>query len=465
MKNNLLIKNAILVDANSTKKTDIFSNNGKIVSISSSITDYPSDTLIYDAEENYVFAGAIDPHVHLQLPIKDGFTADNFLTGSKAAIIGGTTTIIDFVTPQKNQSFFEALNLRKEEAKNSYTDYSLHVSPTWWGENSASQMQECIKSGVSSFKVYLAYKQTIGIDDSILIKVFETASKNNAIVTLHCENGDTIQHLQNMFITNGLTTARYHALSRPQETEVEAVFRAIELAKIYNTTIYIVHISTGAAVQLVKNAQLKGQKVMAETCPHYLVLNDEAYLMPENKAVGFIMSPPLRKRFDNEELWKNIQSGHIQTVGTDHCPFFLKTQKNNSSANFAAIPNGVGGIEHRLSLLYNFGVLQNKISMNKLVEVCAEKPAEIFGLHHCKGFIKNGFDADIVVWDSETEWTITNENIAHNCDYSIYEGLTLKGKPKTVFQKGKIVFNNNLFYPENCKSSFIEQKMSYLVEK
>jgi dihydropyrimidinase len=394
-----------------------------------------------NAEDKLIFPGGIDPHVHLHLPTPSGFSADDFESGSKAAIAGGTTSLIDFVTPHRGQSMVDALNLRRKEAQNSLCDIKFHVSPVEWTNRTEQEIIHCIQNeGVRSFKVYMAYQSNIGLSDRDIFKVMKVAGKYGGIVTIHCEVDETIQKLKAQFIAEGKTTPKYHPLSRPNSVEARAVKKAIELAKKAECQLYIVHVSTFESVDYISEAQNNGQPVYAETCPQYLLLDDKLYDQSFDKACGYVMSPPIRKKEDQEALWQAIREGVIHTMGTDHCPFTLE-QKRRGLNDFTKIPNGAGGIEHRMSLLYTFGVLKNRISLQKFVEVTSNNPSRIFGFFPNKGIISEGSDADVVIWDPNAKETISAKTHHQNCDLNIYEGFEITGKPLITIVKGEVKWN------------------------
>lgn len=385
-----------------------------------------------------IFPGGIDPHVHLHLPTPAGFSADNFETGSRAAIAGGTTSLIDFVTPHRGQSIVEALHLRRQEAANSLCDVKLHVSPVEWTDQIEQEIIHCIKKeGIKSFKVYMAYQSTIGLKDEDIYKVMKVVGKHGGIVTMHCEVDEIIEKNRKQFLSEGKTAPKLHPLSRPNAVEAEAVKKAISLAEKADCLLYIVHVSTHEALDHIHKAQSKGQTVYAETCPQYLLLEDSLYNQSFDQACKFVMSPPLRKKEDQLALWQAIDDGIIQTVGTDHCPFTLD-QKRMGLNNFTKIPNGAGGVEHRMSLLYMFGVLQNRISLQKFVEITSTNAAKIFGWYPQKGIIQEGSDADLVVWDPKARQRISARTHHQNCDLNVYEGFEVQGLPKYTVVSGTL---------------------------
>ncbi len=454
---NILIKNGTIITSEKTFKSDILIGNGKILKISNHLKSNNTIDKEINAEGNYIFPGGIDPHVHMHLPTPAGFSSDDFLSGSKAALFGGTTTMIDFVTPRKDQSLIDALNERKKEALNSIIDYSFHVSPVEWTKTSEQEIKSIIQDeGINSFKIYMAYKNTIGLDDEDILKVMKVVGKAGGIVTSHCELGDDIEKLRNSFAENGNLSPEFHPKSRSPEMEFKAVKKAIELAKIADCPLYIVHVSAKESLKYIKKAQQEGQKVFAETCPHYLLLNDLKYKGGFHKTAPFVLSPPLRKQEDNEALWEAIIDGTIQTIGTDHCPFMLK-QKEFGINDFRKIPNGAGGIEHRLALIYTFGVLENKIILNRFVDIISTQAAKIFGLYPAKGEIAENSDADLIIWDTEKENIISAKTHHQNCDTNIFENIKTKGAVKHLIKNGEIVILDGELLSEKIKGNFLKR--------
>jgi dihydropyrimidinase len=450
----LLIKNGLIIQGGNEILQDILIRDEKIYAVDNNIvTDQPVE--IIQADGRMIFPGGVDPHVHMELPTPAGNSSDDFYSGSKAAIAGGTTTFIDFVTPGKGESLISAFLKRKKLAEKSITDYSFHVSPTWWGNESANEMEILVKEhGIRSFKCYMAYQETVGITDSELMKVMRTAKKLDALVTLHCEDNGIIQQNIQKYLGQGNVSPKYHALSRPPAAEALAVKKAIDFAAVTGCRIYIVHVSTSGAVDLIRKARSSGLEVYGETCPQYLLLDDSVYDQPFEKSAPFVISPPLRKKEDRQALWEALADGTLQTVGTDHCPFNLKGQKDLGKEDFTKIPNGAGGVEHRLSLLYTYGVLTKKISLKKFQEITSENPASVFGLK-TKDSPKHGIDADLVIWSSDKESEISTATHHQNCDSNIYEGLKITGIPGIVIAGGEIVFMDNRFNERGRKGKFL----------
>lgn len=434
----LLIKNGIIVTASDIFSADLLIEDGKITQIEKTGLSAQTADEVIDAKGFPVFPGGIDPHVHMHLPTAAGYSSDDFLSGSLAALMGGTTTMIDFVTPQKGQLLREALEARKKEAENSLIDYSFHVSPVEWRDSLPEEIKTLKeKEGITSFKVYLAYKNTIGLDDVDLQKVMKAVADAEGMVTAHCELGDEIDALRAFFIPDGKTTPEFHPLSRPANLESEAVKKAIGFASETRCPFYVVHVSSKDSIKHIAEARQKGQQVFGETCPQYLLLDDSKYQGDFEKTAPFVLSPPLRKKEDNKALWKALANETLQTAGTDHCPFMME-QKKAGIHDFTKIANGAGGVEHRLALLYTHGVLQNKISLNQFVNAVSTAPAKIFGLYPRKGEIAVGSDADLVIWNPEKEQTISVHNHFMHCDQDIFEGFLTRGCPEYVISNGKI---------------------------
>lgn len=451
----ILIKNSTIVNANKTLKSDILISNGKIEKIEKCINNTDESTLIIDATNKFILPGGIDPHVHLHLKTGAGYSADNFYTGTKAALAGGTTTVIDFVTPDnRKESLLLALQKRKKEAENSICNYAFHISPLRWNKQVAIEMEKCVKEeGITSFKTYMAYKNVIGVENNILHKLMQKIAELKGLMMIHAEMGDEIDRLQKQCITDGKTEPKYHAETRPVRVEEEAVRQIIKICRETKCKTYIVHVSSGKTVELIKNAQKEGIPIYAETCPQYLIFDKSALDKPFYEAAPFVFSPALHEKEHRELLWQGIQQGIITSIGTDHCPFNLYGQKDVGLNDFTKIPNGTGGIEHRMELLYTFGVLQNRISLEQMVNICSTTPANIFGIAN-KGKIEIGYDADLVIWNPDTGKTISVENQIQNSDNNIYSGIEIKGEAESVIMNGEVVYSKKNGFTD-VKGEFI----------
>lgn len=442
----ILIKNGKVITEYGIAKNDIFCRKGIIEFIgnSSEINEtIHEQTKIINAEDMFVIPGGIDPHVHFDLPIGNGLkSSDSFETGSKAAIFGGTTTIFDFVTPKRGESLLKSLEYRREEAKKSSCNYRFHMSITEWNENTENEMRKCVlKEGIKSFKVYMAYKKTIGLDNKDIQKVMNIASDLEAVVMVHCEDGDRIDELKSDLEKQGKKEIKYHPISRPPETEGDAVKKVVELSNMTGCITYIVHNSTKNGLDAVEPYKKNGN-IFVETCPHYLLFDDSEYEKSEfEDASKFMMSPPLRSLEDQDALWIGLMTGMIDVVATDHCPFNKKDRLIFKEDGFFNVPNGVGSVEHRLSLLYTHGVLLDRIDIDQFVSLISTNPAKIFGLYPQKGVLAVGSDSDIVIWDPKGTFTISSNTQKQNSDTTIYEDFSLMGKPYMVII-GEKIFKN-----------------------
>jgi dihydropyrimidinase len=433
----VLIQNAHIINPDRCFNADIVIRNGKIESFEQPGTLSEGEKII-DAKGLYVVPGGFDPHVHLSLPGPAGMSADDFHTGSIAALAGGVTHIMDFVTPRRGQNLEEALKERMTDTEKCHTGLTMHMGISGQLPNMKKQMEICVKDhGIKSFKVYLAYKNTIGIDAEQLENIMSIAAGLDAVVLVHAEDGDTIEQLQQDFILRKMTHPRYHALSRPPETESRAVETVIRLIEATGCHTYFVHISTADSAELIATAKQKGMPVFAETCPQYLLLDDHVYEGSLEQTVAYVFSPPPRPPIHKKILFKHLQSGTFDTVATDHCPFSLKQKLKGK--DFTQIPNGAGGLEFRIPLLYHYGVSHQKIDLQQWVKLISTNAASVFG-HTDKGRLAPGLKANLFLFDPEANITITAANQYQNCDINIYEGVKIKGRVTTVIMNGEICF-------------------------
>lgn len=454
----ILIKNGEIITATDRYISDIYVEDGVIKSIAPALDKPKSDTRVIDATGHFIFPGAIDAHVHMELPFMGEISADDFETGTAAGVAGGTTTIIDFVIPARNQPLMDGLKAWKEKAQKSVADYAFHMAVTWFGDNTAKEMEQCVRQeGITSFKTFMAYRGAIGVDDTEMIKVMETAKKLNALVTAHCENGEMVVALQNKLFSEGKIAPKYHPESRPAPLEGEATARAIMLARMTGTPLYIVHVTAKEAVDAIDEARRRGQVVFGETCPQYLLLDDSVYDRPNFEGAAYVMSPPIRPKEHQAPLWAALKSGIIQTVATDHCPFHQEKQKILGRADFRKIPNGAAGIQNRLALMYTYGVLENRLDLHQFVEVNCTRPAKIFGMYPRKGAVMVGSDADLVIWDPSKEDVISAKTHLHKCDRNIFEGFKTKGAPTWVICNGKVQFDEGKLKVERGAGRFISR--------
>jgi len=436
----LLIINGKIINSDSSLNSDIAVSEGVITEVGHlNPSAFPGYQII-DARGKYIFPGGIDPHVHLELPTTAGPSCDDFLSGSKAAIAGGTTFLVDFVTPSRGQSLMKALAFRLKESNKCLVDYTLHMGITWFDETIPEQMEWCVNEvGIKSFKAYLAYKGSIGIEYWELEQVMKKAASLNAIVLVHCEEGDVILQNQKSFISKGNTEPLYHALSRPVESESESVRKVIDLCRKTGCKTYIVHTSTTKSLEYIREAKKEGLPLFCETCPQYLLLDESVYSKPLPDSLKYVISPPIRSKRDQASLWKALADGTVDVISTDHCPFNTKGQKDVGINDFTKIPNGAGGIENRLALLYTYGVLTKKITLQQFVGLTSTNVARIFELYPQKGAVEVGSDADLVIWNPEVKSVISVKSQIQQCDSNIYEGLTIQGKAETIVRNSEIL--------------------------
>lgn len=455
----ILIKDGNIVTATDNYIADILVADGRIQVIGNDLHKaYQADQTI-DAGGMYIFPGGIDAHTHMELPFMGTHSSDDFETGTAAGVAGGTTTIIDFAIQTQGKSLKDAFDTWMEKAKGkAVADYAFHMAVTDFNENTKKEIPEMIANGITSFKTFMAYKGALMLDDKMLFGLMKSVKENGGIVTAHTENGDVIESLVKEALAAGHTEPKYHALTRPPFVEAEAASRAMDLAHYTDVPFYIVHTTAKDTLDRVKMNLMRDQKVYIETCIQYLLLDDSVYDEPNFGGAKYVMSPPIRPKGHQEALWKGINLGLVHTVATDHCPFHFHGQKDMGKDNFSKIPNGAPGIENRLSLLYHHGVVEEKISLNRFVEVMSTAPAKIFGLFPRKGTIAVGSDADIVIFDPNQKQTISAKTHKHRADYSMFEGWELKGSVKTVLVNGKIAFHEGDLKVEKGEGNYLHRK-------
>lgn len=433
-----LIKGGRIITNGTDYVSDILIKGNKILKIDKDIENICNANII-DASGCLIFAGFIDTHTHFDLDNGMTKTADNFETGTFAAAMGGTTCVLDFATQNKGETLQFALdNWHKKADGISSCNYGFHMAITDFNSDVESQMELMSKNGVTSYKLYMAY-DNLRLDDISIYKVLKKAKELGSIVTVHCENGDLANELSQEQKNQGNISPKAHPKSRPDDIEAEAISRFLYIANIACAPAYIVHLSTEKGLKEALLARKRGQEVYIETCPQYLLLDESRYDLPEFEGGKFILTPPLRKIKDINALWKAISNGDINTVGTDHCSFNFKGQKDIGLNDFTKIPNGLPGVKNRAELLYTYGVCEGKITLNQMAELLSENPSKIFGMSHERGFIKENRIADIVIFDPNIEETINVENSFHNVDYTPYEGMLIKGKVRDVVLNGKII--------------------------
>ena len=448
----LVIRNGTVVTSTDQFNADILCDGGTIKAVGKNL-DVPAGTEVVDASGQYVFPGGIDAHTHMELPFMGTTASDDFFTGTAAGVAGGTTSIIDFIIPNRNQSLLEARDFWFNNAKKAVADYAFHMAVTWFSDQVRSEMQHVHQhDGIQSFKIFMAYRGAIGVDDVELVQVLDTAHSLGALVTAHCEHGDAVVALQKRLFERGQTAPDAHPRSRPAYLEGEATNRVIQLARVASDgrnghsaspseaqPVYIVHLTAKESMDAVYRARTEGQKVLVETCPQYLLLDDSVYSKPDFEGAAYVMSPPIRPKGHQEYLWNALATGAIQHVATDHCPF-TQEQKKAGLNDFRKIPNGAAGIENRMSLMYTYGVAAGRISLQQFVDVTSTQAAKIFNLYPRKGCIAVGADADLVVYDPAGTSKISAKTHKQRVDRNIFEGFELKGKVSNSIVNGKLQF-------------------------
>ena len=451
----LLIKNGRIITATDDYIADIFIEGESIATIGKNLSVKHDKTI--DASGHLVMPGGIDPHVHLDMPFMGTFSSDTHETGTRAALYGGTTTVIDFVLQKQGHSLKEALAEWNSRARGTAVgDYSFHMAVTDYNENTKAEIKTMIEEeGITSFKTFMAYKGALMIDDRQMVGLMQEVKEQGGMVTVHATNGDMIDYLVAKHRAEGKLSPLYHYLSQPEVTEAEASNRFVDMINYTGCPGYIVHLTCEGALNAVRNATRRNQKVFVETCIQYLLLDASLY-EKDFEGAKWVMSPPLRERKDQTTLWAGINQGLVQIVATDHCPFNLE-QKKMGEKDFSKIPNGHPAIEHRMELLFSEGVNKKKITLNKYVEVTSTNPAKIFGMFPKKGTIAVGSDADIMLLDPNTKHTLSASSHHMNVDYSAYEGWELTGKVKTVLLRGKVAIENNKCLLEKGYGKFIKR--------
>ena len=451
----ILIKNGNIITATDNCVADIFIEGETISAIGKNL-NVNADKEI-DAAGKLVMPGGIDPHVHLDMPFMGTYSSDNYETGTRAALYGGTTMVIDFILQKQGNSLQSALQeWRSRSDNNCVGDYSFHMAVTDFNEQTKKEIKGLIEEeGIVSFKTFMAYKGALMIDDRQMIGLMEEVKKHGGIINVHATNGDMIDYLTQKHREEGKLSPLYHYLSQPEVTEAEASERFVDMANYTGCPGYIVHLTCEGALNAVRNATRRNQKVFVETCIQYLILDASLY-EKDFEGAKWVMSPPLREKKDQETLWAGINQGLVQVVATDHCPFNWD-QKLMGKDDFSKIPNGHPAIENRMELLFSEGVNKRRISLNKYVEVTSANPAKIFGMFPRKGTIAVGSDADIIIFDPNEKHTLSVSTHHMNVDYSGYEGWEVTGKVKTVILRGQIAIQNNECLLQKGYGKFIKR--------
>ena len=451
-----LIKNGRIITAEQDYVADVYIERDTITTIGAKLT-LNADTVI-DAAGKYVIPGGIDVHTHLDMPFGGTTSSDDFETGTRAAAFGGTTTLVDFAIQAKGTKMRDALDMwwAKAETK-ACTDYGLHMIVTDLPDAHIEDMNDMIREGVSSFKLFMAYPGVLMVDDATIFRAMRKTAENGGLICMHAENGSAIDIIVKKAVADGKKAPIYHGLTRPVTAEAEAVNRAIALAEMAGVPVYIVHLSSYDALQRVAEARDRGLLTYAETCPQYLFLSIEDMDRPNFEGAKYVFTPPLREKWNQDKLWDGLKTNNLQIVSTDHCPFCFKEQKELGRDDFTKIPNGGPGVENRLHLLFDGGVNKKRISLNRWVEITSTTPAKMFGMYPRKGTIGIGSDADIVIWDPNKEHVISAHTHHMRVDYSMFEGFKIKGNAETVLSRGEVIVDKYQWKGKAGRGKFIKR--------
>ena len=453
----LLIRNAEIINSDGRSRGDIYVDNETITRIGTNL-DAPPGAELIDATGKLVFPGFIDPHVHIYLPFMATFAKDTHQTGSIAALIGGTTTYIEMCCPNRNDDALEGYHLWKSKAEgNSACDYTFHMSVTRYDDQTESQLKEIVRDGISSFKIFLAYKNFFGVDDGEMYQTLTLAKRLGVITTAHCENAELVGRLQTHLIAQGKTGPEWHEPSRPESVEAEGTGRFATFLENTGAAGYVVHLSCEPALNAALAAKARGVKISVESViPHFLL--DKTYAeRPGVEGMKHVMSPPLRAKRNQQVLWNALENGSIDTIGTDHCPFDV-AQKHLGDSAFTQIPNGLPGVEDRVNLLYTYGVKRGNLTLERFVDAAATRAAKLFGLFPRKGAIAVGADADIVIFEPDYKGVITAKTQHVNNDYSGFEGFEIDGRPSAVTVRGKVQVRDGMFVGDSTRGQLLKRE-------
>jgi dihydropyrimidinase len=452
-----LIRGGTVVTADDTRRCDVLIDGSRIASVGPDL-EVPTGCTVVDADGLMVMPGGIDPHTHMEMPFMGATASDDFETGTRAGLVGGTTTIIDFVIPTAGGSLVEAWRDWRAKAGKATADYSFHVAVTHWDERVHDEMGVLTREhGVNSFKHFMAYKGALMVDDGVLLRSVKRALELGALCNVHAENGDAVAYLQADLLARGVTGPEAHPMSRPPEVEGEAAGRAIAIAGLLGAPIYIVHVSTKDATDAIARARSAGQRVYGEVLAQHLVIDDSVYQNPDwLGAAQHVMSPPFRPKSHQTALWAGLASGQLQTTATDHC-CFCAPQKEAGRNDFTKIPNGTPGIEDRMSVLWHHGVGKGRLTPQEFVAVTSANTAKIFNIYPRKGSIAPGADADIVLWDPVAERTISAATHHQRVDYNVFEGMRVSGVARSVFSGGRLAVHEGDIRAKRGDGAYVER--------
>ncbi|SHF02048.1 dihydropyrimidinase [Loktanella atrilutea] len=449
-----VIKNGTVVTADLTYKADVKIDGGKIVEIGPDLT---GDEVL-DATGCYVMPGGIDPHTHLEMPFMGTYSADDFESGTRAALAGGTTMVIDFALPSPGQGLLDALKMWDNKSTRAHCDYSFHMAVTWWDKQVFDEMPKVIERGITTFKHFMAYKGALMVNDDELYASFSRLAELGGIAMVHAENGDVVAELSAKLLAAGNTGPEAHAYSRPTQVEGEATNRAIMIADMAGVPLYVVHTSCEESHEAIRRAKMQGKRVWGEPLIQHLTLDESEYFNTDwDHAARRVMSPPFRNKQHQDSLWAGLQSGSLSVVATDHCAF-TTDQKRTGVGDFTKIPNGTGGLEDRLPMLWTHGVNTGRLTPNEFVAVTSTNIAKILNCYPRKGAVLVGADADLVVWDPEATKTITADSQQSAIDYNVFEGQQVKGLPRYTLTRGRVAFADGKINPEPGHGQFVARE-------
>jgi len=453
----LLITNGEIITGSSRFVADIYCEGETITRIDEKIKA-PAGTEVLDASGKYVFPGFIDPHTHIYLPFMGTYAKETYATGTKAALIGGTTTIFDMCVPGREMDPAEGFALWREQARGKAAcDYTFHMGVTKFDANSEAQLRQIVAEGVQSFKIFLAYKGALGIDDTELFQALTLARKLGVVTTAHCENETLVAEMQKRLLAAGVTGPEGHHESRPPRVEAEGVQHLMTFAELTGAPVYIVHLSCREALEEALRARQRGVQVWVETLIQYLLIDKTYAELPNFEGAKYVMSPPLRDKSNQAVLWNGLRQGLVNTVGTDHAPFDFADQKQMGQGDFTKIPNGIPAIEDRINLLYTYGVKTGKIDLNTFVQIASTNAAKIFGLFPRKGTIQPGSDADLVIYDPEHRSKLSAKSQHMNVDYNGFEGWPIEGRPSVVTVRGEVAVRDGQFVGTEGRGQFLQR--------
>jgi dihydropyrimidinase len=457
----LLIRNGQITTATDQYVADVLCENEKITAIGHQLST-PAGTEVIDATGKYVFPGFIDPHVHVYLPFMGTLAKDTYDSGSRAALVGGTTTLIEMCCPSRVDEPLAAFELWNSQAEGvSACDYTFHMGIARYDASVEEQLRQIFARGIASFKVFLAYKGAFGIDDNELYHTLRLARELGVIVTAHCENAELVAEMQAKLLAEGKTGTEWHERSRPVCVEAEGVHHLCTFAELTGAHVYIVHTSNDDAIQAAAAARRRGVNVWIETVAPYLVLDASYAEKPDFEGAKYVMSPPLRPLPHQDAIWNALASRTVSTIATDHAPFDFLGQKEMGRDDFTKIPNGIPSIEDRVNLVYTYGVKRGRIDLDTFVDACSTQAAKLFGLFPRKGTIALGSDADLVVYDPEYRGKISQQTQLMNVDYSAFEGWPIEGRPEVVTVRGKIQVRGGKFVGELGHGKLLTRKPTH----